>query len=166
MISQASVNFIHISPRKMRYVIDHIRGKSVRQAQAILEGSPRRGAGIISKLLIQAIDAAKKNSQVEAPELKVSKVLADGGPSMKRFRAMSMGRAGRIRKRTSHIILELDRISGAPVAAPRVPASAKERGGSLPVRQAGASGGKKSAEKVTSAPAAKRSGNKKMAGAK
>ena len=159
MISQACVNFVRISPRKVRYVLDHIRGKSVTQARAILFGSPRRGAGIVSKLLDQALDAAEKNSQVKAPELKISKVLADGGPSMKRFRAMSMGRAGRIRKRTSHIILELDRISGAPVAASRMPASAKERGGS-------AFGGKKSAAKTASASAAKQGGHKKMAGAK
>lgn len=161
MIAQASVNFVRISPRKVRYVLDHVRGKSVRQAQAILEGSPRRGAGIIAKLLFQAVDAAEKNSQIKASELKISKVLADGGPSMKRFRAMSMGRAGRIRKRTSHIILELDRISGVgAVAAPRVPASAKERGGS-------ASGGKKSTKLAPAkGGSAAHSGGRKMAGAK
>ncbi len=139
MISQASVKFVRISPRKVRYVIDLIRKKRVSQAQAILNGSPRRAGGILQKLLKQALDAAEKNSQVPAADLMVSKVLADGGPSMKRFRAASMGRASSIKKRTSHIYLELDLVkqhhgaalkprpkaTGAP-SAPAVPA--KNRG--------------------------------------
>ena len=92
----------------MRYVIDLIRQKNVVQAQAILSGAPRRASGILQKLLKQALDAAEKNSQIKAQYLFVSKVLADGGPTMKRFRAASMGRASVIRKRTSHIYLELD----------------------------------------------------------
>ncbi len=108
MISKASATFVRISPRKVRYVIDLIRAKSVDQAQAILNGSPRRAGGILRKLLDQALDAAEKNSQVLAKDLVVSKVLADGGPSMKRFRAATMGRANRIKKRTSHIQIELD----------------------------------------------------------
>ena len=108
MISNASVKFIRISPRKVRYVIDLIREKKVGEAQGILNGSPRRAADIIRKLLNQALDAAKKNSQIAANDLKISKVMADGGPVMKRFRAASMGRASVIRKRTSHIYLELD----------------------------------------------------------
>ena len=107
MISKASVNHVRISPRKVRYVIDLIRAKSVPQAQAILNGSPRRAREIVQKLLNQALDAAQKNSQVNAKDLMVSKILADGGPSMKRFRAATMGRANRIKKRTSHIQLEL-----------------------------------------------------------
>ena len=108
MIAKASASFVRISPRKVRYVIDLIRAKTVDQAQAILCGSPRRAGGIIQKLLNQAIDAAEKNSQLHAKDLVVSKILADGGPSMKRFRAATMGRANRIKKRTSHIQIELD----------------------------------------------------------
>ena len=108
MISVARANYVRISPRKVRYVIDLIRAKSVSQAQAVLSGSPRRAGGIIRKLLNQAVDAAKKNSQIDAKNLFISKVLADGGPSMKRFRAASMGRASSFKKRTSHIQIELD----------------------------------------------------------
>lgn len=108
MISKASATFVRISPRKVRYVIDLIRAKTVNQAQAILNGSPRRAGGILQKLLAQALDAAEKNSQLHAKDLVVSKVLADGGPSMKRFRAATMGRANHIKKRTSHIQIELD----------------------------------------------------------
>ena len=116
MISKASAVFVRISPRKVRYVIDRIRAKSVPQAQAILNGSPRRGREIVQKILDQAVDAARRNSQVDAKDLVISKILADGGPMMKRFRAATMGRANRIRKRTSHIQLELDLAKGRTIA--------------------------------------------------
>lgn len=118
MISQASARFVRISPRKVRYVIDHIRSKTVEEAQGILNGSPRRAGDIIRKLLNQAVDAAQKNSQVAAQHLFISKVMADGGPTMKRFRAASMGRASVIRKRMSHIYLELDAQKGFVPQAP------------------------------------------------
>ena len=108
MIAKACVRFVRISARKVRYVIDFIRKKRVGEAQRILVGSPRRAGDIIRKLLNQAVDAAEKNAHVPAENLYVSKVTADGGPTMKRFRAASMGRATTIRKRTSHIYLELD----------------------------------------------------------
>ncbi len=117
MISKASATFVRIAPRKVRYVIDLIRRKSVPQAQLILAGSPRRAGGILKKILDQAVDAAQKNSQLTAEQLVVSKVLADGGPSMKRFRAATMGRANRIKKRTSHIQLELDLKGGVALPA-------------------------------------------------
>ena len=151
MISKASVTHVRISPRKVRYVIDLIRRKSVLQAQAILDGSPRRARDIVRKLLDQAVNAAERNSQVNAADLMVSKVLADGGPSMKRFRAATMGRANRIKKRTSHIQLELD---------------LTKKGAAMPAKQ----DKKDSKIKHVSAPAAekkeKKSLNKKLVGAK
>ena len=154
MISKASATFVRISPRKVRYVIDLIRAKSVPQAQSILAGSPRRAGGIVKKLLDQAVNAAERNSQLHAQDLVVSKVLADGGPSMKRFRAATMGRANRIKKRTSHIQLELDlsKQHAAPGAkttaksASAEPKSATKRGGS--------------------STASKKTGSKKLVGAK
>ena len=152
MISRASVQFIRISPRKVRYVIDMIREKSVNQAQAILNGSPRRASGIIRKLLNQAVDAAEKNSKVPAGNLFVSKVLADGAATMKRFRAASMGRASVIRKRTSHIQLELDSIKKHIVSSPKAEKVINKK--SAPLARGGSvSGGKKTE-------------HKKMAGAK
>ncbi len=152
MISRASVSFIRISPRKVRYVIDMIRTKPVAQAQAILNGSPRRGAGIVRKLLDQAVDAAAKNSNVDAANLYVSKVLADGGTTMKRHRAMSMGRAGVIRKRTSHIQIELDAIKKNFLPSAKAPASkaalkTKTKVSTPPAKGGSASGGKKPAAK-------------------
>lgn len=150
MIAQASAKFVRISPRKVRYVIDLIRKKPVREAEGILLGSPRRAGQIVHKLLNQAVDAAKKNSQISADKLIVSRVMADGGPVMKRFRAASMGRGMGIRKRTSHILLELDLKAGA-AAAPSAPKASKA------VKQAPAAAAK-------SAP--KKTGGKKLVGAK
>lgn len=149
MIAKASASFVRIAPRKVRYVIDLIRKKSVPQARILLAGSPRRAGGIMQKLLDQAVDAAEKNSQLSADQLFVSKVLADGGPSMKRFRAATMGRANRIKKRTSHIQIELDLRGGAPAPAKVAPKAAP-------------------AKKTTPAPAAKAAakGSKKLVGAK
>jgi large subunit ribosomal protein L22 len=151
MISKASATYVRIAPRKVRYVIDLIRSKPVSEAQAILSGSPRRASGIVRKLLNQALDAAGKNSQVQPAQLVVSKVLADGGPSMRRFRAASMGRASIIRKRTSHITLELD-LAKRSVAAP------------APSKPAQARQPKPKAE--PKAPAGRKPAAKKMAGAK
>jgi large subunit ribosomal protein L22 len=124
MISKSKATFVRIAPRKVRYVIDLIRSKSVNEAQAILSGSPRRASGIIQKLLDQALDAAQKNSQIGAKDLLVSKVLADGGPTMKRFRAATMGRANQIKKRTSHIQLELDLIKKGVMPTKTAPKAA------------------------------------------
>jgi len=121
MISKASVTFARISPRKVRYVIDQIRSKSVLQAHAILNGSPRRAADILRKLLNQAVDAAEKNSQIPAKNMMISKALADGGPSMKRFRAASMGRASSFKKRTAHIQIELDLAKKNQIVPPQAP---------------------------------------------
>jgi large subunit ribosomal protein L22 len=141
MISKASVQFVRISPRKVRYVIRLIRKKSVPEAQAILNGSPRRAADMIRKLLNQAVDAAVRNSHADVRNLVVSKALADGGPSMKRFRAGSMGRASVILKRTSHLLIELDlKKQTAPVSATKHPVSGSagvKVSKSSPVKKAG-----------------------------
>ena len=156
MIAKASVTFVRIAPRKVRYVIDLIRAKTVPQAQLILAGSPRRGADIVKKLLDQALDAAQKNSQLSADRLVVSKILADGGPSMKRFRAATMGRANRIKKRTSHIQLELDLKGGVQTPAKSTAKTAPKA--AVEPKSAAKHGG--------SSTAAKKTMSKKLVGAK
>lgn len=154
MISKAIVSYARISPRKVRYVIDQIRKKNVPQAWAILSGSPRRASGIVRKLLNQAVDAAEKNSQIPAQDLVVSRVLADGGPTMYRYRAATMGRANIIRKRTSHITLELDLAKHAvnrPAAQPPAKQAAPKKG---------------TEPKAPAAPAAKKPVRKASAGKK
>lgn len=159
MVSKACVKFIRISPRKVRYVLDMVRAKSVLEARTILAGSPRRAGEIIQKLLNQAVDAAAKNARVAEGQLFISKLTADGGPTMKRFRPMSMGRAGMIRKRTSHIHLELDLRKGA--AYPAAPAPKRQ-----PEAKTQASAGKASADKPAKKGFFGKRAGKKMAGAK
>ncbi len=135
MISKASASFVRISPRKVRYVINLIRRKKIKEAQGILNGSPRRAGDIVRKLLNQAVDAAIKNSNAQSANLMISKITADGGPTMRRFRAASMGRASIIRKRTSHITIELDYIKGAlPVDSSKDLKKAKRHAG-MPLKK-------------------------------
>ena len=95
------------SARKARLVCDHIRGKSVEEARAILAHTPRAVAEDWQKLLESAIANAENNNALDADELKIFKVFADEGPTLKRFRPRAMGRATRIRKRTSHLTIQL-----------------------------------------------------------
>lgn len=120
MISRAQASFVRMAPRKMRYVLDLVRAKSVPQAYSILNRTHKKASGIIRKLIMTAADAASKQHQVAAEDLKITKIYADQAGIMKRFRAMSLGRAGEIRKRLSHVVVELDRIKALP-AAPAAP---------------------------------------------
>ena len=118
MISHASARYVRMSARKVRYVLDIVRGKPVPVAIAILERTPKRACLIVKKLIHQAADSAHKQKEMKAESLVVSKIFADGAGMMKRFRSMSMGRAGMIRKRLSHITVELDAAKGVTVPAP------------------------------------------------
>ena len=108
MIATAKVRYLRMSPRKIRYVIDLVRKKPVPQAYAILENVSARACRVVKNLILQAATSAKKDSGKLPETLYISKITADGAGMMKRFRAMSMGRAGQIRKRLSHVVVELD----------------------------------------------------------
>ncbi len=101
----ASVNHVRIAPRKVRLVIDLIRGKEVGEAIAILRHTPRAASPIIEKILNSAIANAEHNYQLNPNNLKIETAFVNEGPIMKRFRPRAMGRASRINKRTSHITL-------------------------------------------------------------
>jgi ribosomal protein L22 len=98
---------VRSSARKARLVCDHIRGKSVVEARAILAYSPRAVARDWSKLLESAIANAEHNHELVGDELRVVQAYADEGPTLKRFRPRAMGRATRIRKRTAHLTILL-----------------------------------------------------------
>lgn len=108
MIAKAIARYIRISPRKTRLVANFIKGKSVGEALAILSNLNKRACGYIEELLRSAISNAKRKPEIKEEELFISKLVVDGGPTLKRFRAGSMGRAMMIRHRTSHITIELD----------------------------------------------------------
>ncbi len=110
MISRAISRFIRVSPRKVRPVLDVIRGKNVEQAFGILDSINKGSAFYIIQVLKSALDSAVKKTKgtADASNLFISKTTADAGPVLKRHRAGSMGRAMPIIKRTSHICIELD----------------------------------------------------------
>ena len=93
--------------RKARLVCDHIRGKSVEEARAILAYATRAAARDWAKLLESAVANAENNHELVADDLHIVEVYADEGPTLKRFRPRAMGRATRIRKRTSHLTIAL-----------------------------------------------------------
>ena len=106
-VVRAQAKYVRSSARKARLVCDHIRGKSVEEARAILAVTPRAIARDWSKLLESAVANAEHNHELVGEDLYIKAVHADEGPTIKRFRPRAMGRATKIRKRTSHLTILL-----------------------------------------------------------
>ncbi len=106
-VVRAQAKYVRTSARKARLVCDHIRGKSVEEARAILAFTPRAVAKDWAKLLNSAVANAEHNHELLGEDLKVEAAYADEGPTLKRFQPRAMGRATRIRKRTSHLTITL-----------------------------------------------------------
>jgi len=104
---RAHAKYVRTSARKARLVCDHIRGKSVDEARAILAHANRDVARDWSKLLESAVANAEHNHELIGDDLRIHAVKADEGPTLKRFRPRAMGRATKIRKRTSHLSITL-----------------------------------------------------------
>jgi large subunit ribosomal protein L22 len=107
LIVRARAKYVRSAPRKARLVMDHIRGKRVEQAQAILAHAPRAVSADILKLLNSAVANAEDAYELGADELTVRRAYVDEGPTIKRYRPRALGRATRINKRTSHMTIEL-----------------------------------------------------------
>ena len=109
----AKLNDVPSSPRKMRYVVDMIRGVEVNRALGILRFSKKHAAKNVEKLLRSAIAnwEAKNDRKAEDGELIVSKVYVDEGVTIKRMRPAPQGRGYRIRKRSNHVTLFVDSIN-------------------------------------------------------
>lgn len=103
METAAKLSYARISPQKCRLVADQIRGLPVEKALQLLAFSPKKGAGIVKKVLESAIANAEHNDGADIDELKVSRIFVDQGPTLKRMHARAKGRGNRILKRTSHI---------------------------------------------------------------
>ncbi|MBR3298849.1 MAG: 50S ribosomal protein L22 [Clostridia bacterium] len=104
----ATAKYIRISARKVKIVIDLIRGKDVTEAEAILMYTPKAASEPTLKLLRSAIANAENNLDMSRDTLYVAEVFANQGPTLRRYRPRSRGSASRIRKRTSHITIILD----------------------------------------------------------
>jgi ribosomal protein L22 len=107
VVVRAQAKYVRSSARKARLVCDHIRGKSVEEARAILAHTSRAVARDWSKLLESAVANAENNHELVGEDLYVKAVHADEGPTIRRFRPRAMGRATKIRKRTSHLTILL-----------------------------------------------------------
>jgi large subunit ribosomal protein L22 len=108
METRAIAKFVHVSASKARLVARNIQGLPVEDAMNVLTFTPKRAAGIIKKVLTSAIANAEQLSGIDVDSLVVKSVQVDGGPMLKRIRPRAMGRAYRIRKRTSHITVVVE----------------------------------------------------------
>ena len=105
MEARATVKFVRTSPRKMRRVVDLIRGQHVEEARRILRFSSLGASRDVEKLLSSAIANAEQKPGVIAENLVVDSAWVDVGPTFRRYRPRAYGRATRVRKRTSHVTL-------------------------------------------------------------
>lgn len=149
LVARAYTKYIRISPRKLRLAIDLIRGERANQALVILANLNKKARICVEKTLKSALSNAGQNPAINTDELFISKITADNGPMLKRYRAAAMGRAVMIRHRTSHLTVELSKIDGkihqtkqvtkAVAAAAKAKTAtnkttpAKKSGGSIPV---------------------------------
>ncbi len=114
MEARAIARHIRMSPRKVRLVVDQIRGRSVNEAYAILQFSKKAASEPVGKTLRSAVANAQYRAQddgevLDVDELVVSRAFVDEGATLRRWRARAMGRASPIRKRTSHITVVVDK---------------------------------------------------------
>ncbi len=114
MEARAIARHIRMSPRKVRLVVDQIRGRSVSEAYAILQFSKKAASEPVGKTLRSAVANAQYRAQddgevLDVDELMVSRAFVDEGATLRRWRARAMGRASPIRKRTSHITVVVDK---------------------------------------------------------
>lgn len=114
MIAKAEAKYIRVSERKVRLVIDLIKGKTVEEANFILDNLNKGACVPVKKVLDSAFANANYNRQDKflSKDVFIAEIKADGGPFLQRYRAATMGRATPIRHRTTHIYVELDKVGG------------------------------------------------------
>ncbi|MGH3694732.1 MAG: 50S ribosomal protein L22 [Pseudonocardiaceae bacterium] len=106
----ARARYVRVTPMKARRVVDLIRGRKAQEALAVLEFAPQTASAPVSKVLASAMANAQNNLALDPDTLVVSRAFVDEGPTLKRFRPRAQGRAYRIRKRTSHITVEVEAV--------------------------------------------------------
>jgi len=108
MEAKAIAKYIRISPRKVRLLMRELKGKKAEDALNLLTFAPQKGAPILRKLIKSAVSNASNKANIDVDYLFIKKIYANEGPTLKRFRPRAMGRATRIRSRTSHLTVILD----------------------------------------------------------
>lgn len=115
---RAIAKYQRVQPRKVRIVADELRGKSALHAAALLRYHPSKGARILRKVLVSAIANAAENNGLAPETLKISTIMVDEGPKLKRMQARAMGRGNRIEKKTSHITVGVEDTEVTAVVKP------------------------------------------------
>jgi large subunit ribosomal protein L22 len=106
----AKARFVRMGPRKIRLVLDLVRGKRVEEALHILSFTPKVAAKVVRKLIKSALANAENKGDIDVDTLYIKRIYVDQGPALKRFTPRAMGRATMIRRRTSHITVILDEV--------------------------------------------------------
>jgi large subunit ribosomal protein L22 len=106
----AKAQFVRMGPRKIRLVLDLVRGKRVEEALHILSFTPKVAAKVVRKLIKSAVANAENKGDIDVDTLYIKRIYVDQGPVSKRFTPRAMGRATTIRRRTSHITVILDEV--------------------------------------------------------
>ena len=107
MEAKAVAKYLRMSPSKLKPVADLVRGKDLKDALAILKFTPGKSSELVEKVVQSAKANAENNFEMDPEKLYVAEIIVNQGPTMKRFRAGSQGRAGKILKRSSHISVVL-----------------------------------------------------------
>jgi large subunit ribosomal protein L22 len=107
----ARARYVRMSPMKVRRVVDLVRGMPVGQAASVLEFAQLKAARPVAKVVASAVANAENNVDLDPTNLVISTITVDEGPTMKRFQPRAQGRAYRIRKRTSHIFVEVTEVA-------------------------------------------------------
>ncbi len=107
MEARAHAKYVRMSSRKIKLVIDLVRGKNLGEAMTILKFTPNAATETVEKLIKSAAANAENNHEMDVEKLFVAEIVANQGPTLKRFRPRAQGRATRIRKRTSHVSVTL-----------------------------------------------------------
>jgi large subunit ribosomal protein L22 len=106
----AKASHVRVTPMKARRVIELIRDMPAQEALSVLKFAPQAASEPVAKVLASAIANAEHNFSLDPESLIISRAYVDEGPTMKRFRPRAQGRAYRIRKRTSHITIEVESV--------------------------------------------------------
>ncbi len=104
---RAVAKYVRISPQKVRKLIDAVKGKPVEESLDLLKFMPQKAASIVEKTIRSAVANADQHPDIDVDSLVIHNILADQGPTLKRFRARARGRGTRILKRTAHITVIL-----------------------------------------------------------
>jgi large subunit ribosomal protein L22 len=108
MESSAIAKYVRLSPRKVRLIMDEIRGRRVEEALNMLSFTPQKGGKILKKLIDSAVANAQHGSGTDVDKLFIHRLFADEGPTLKRFSPRAQGRATKILKRTCHLTVILN----------------------------------------------------------